>query len=74
MPRKTRRVGKKRKYKKRINVTRKYKFLRGGLGENDYQRIGIHDKYRFGNSGKLIQEKMVDEFKKYVFGSEEHAQ
>lgn len=75
MPRKTRRVSKKRKYKKRINVkrTRKYKLLRGGLGENDYQRIGIHDKYRFG-SGKLLQEKMVNEFEKYVFGSEIHAQ
>jgi hypothetical protein len=74
MPRKTRRVSKKRKYKKRINVTRKYKFLRGGLGENDYQRIGIDDKYRFGNSGELLQEEMVNEFEKYVFGSEEHAQ
>ena len=73
MPRKTRRVSKKRKYKKRINVTRKYKFLRGGLGENDYKRIGIRDKYHFG-SGKLSQEEMVNEFEKYVFGSEKHAQ
>jgi len=73
MPRKTRRVSKKRKYKKRINVTRKYKFLRGGLGKNDYKRIGIRDKYRFG-SGKLPQEEMVNEFEKYVFGSEIHAQ
>jgi hypothetical protein len=68
MPRKTRRVGKKRKYKKRINVTRKYKFLRGGLGENDYQRIGIHDKFSF-----IGPENMIQEFEKYVFGSVEHA-
>ena len=68
MPRKTRRVGKKRKYKKRINVTRKYKFLRGGLGENDYQRIGIHDKFSF-----IGPENMIQEFETYVFGSVEHA-
>jgi hypothetical protein len=70
MPRKTRRVSKKRKYKKRINVkrTRKYKLLRGGLGENDYQRIGIHDKFSFVDTGNMIQE-----FEKYVFGSEQHA-
>ena len=45
-----------------------------GLGENDYAKIGINNNFRFGHSGKLIQEKMVDEFKKYVFGSEENAQ
>ena len=69
MPRKTRRVSKKRKYKKRINVTRKYKLLRGGLGKNDYQRIGIHYKFSFVDTGNMIQK-----FEKYVFGSEEHAQ
>lgn len=78
MWRKTRRVSKKRRRhtKKRRNVkrTHKYKFLRGGLGVNDYANIGISTKFSFSDDGKLIQEKMVDEFKKYVFGSEEHAQ
>ena len=78
MWRKTRRVSKKRRRhtKKRRNVkrTHKYKYLRGGLGENDYANIGISTKFSFSDDGKLIQEKMVDEFKKYVFGSEEHAQ
>ena len=77
MWRKTRRISKKRRRhtKKRRNVkrTHKYKFLRGGLGENDYENIGISTKFSFGNNGKLIQEKMVDEFKTYVFGTEEHA-
>lgn len=76
MPRKTHRVGKKKKnttHKKRKYVIRKYKFLRGGLGENDYAKIGINNNFRFGHSGKLDYEK-IEEFKKYVFGSEEHAQ
>ena len=78
MWRKTRRISKKRRRhtKKRRNVkrTHKYKYLRGGLGVNDYENIGISTKFSFSDDGKLIQEKMVDEFKKYVFGSEEHAQ
>lgn len=76
MPRKTRRVGKKNKnttHKKRKYVIRKYKFLRGGLGENDYAKIGINNKFSFGNPDNLDYEK-IEEFKKYVFGSEEHAQ
>jgi len=76
MPRKTRRVGKKKKnttHKKRKYVIRKYKFLRGGLGENDYAKIGINNKFSFGNPDNLDYEK-IEEFKKYVFGSEEHAQ
>jgi hypothetical protein len=77
MPRKTHRVGKKKKnttHKKRKYVIRKYKFLRGGLGENDYQRIGIHDKFSFGNNPDKLDYKKIEELKKYVFGSEEHAQ
>jgi hypothetical protein len=76
MPRKTHRVGRKKKnttHKKRKYVIRKYKFLRGGLGENDYTKIGINDKFSFGNPDNLEYEK-IEEFKKYVFGSEEHAQ
>ena len=76
MPRKTHRVGKKKKnttHKKRKYVIRKYKFLRGGLGENDYAKIGINNKFSFGDPDKLDYEK-IEEFKKYVFGSEEHAQ
>lgn len=68
MPRKTRRVGKKRRKhtKKRTYVTRKYKFLRGGLGDNYYKNIGIYDKYSFGKE-------MYNVFETYVFGSVEHA-
>jgi len=77
MPRTTRRVGKKKKitHKKRRNVKRtpKYKYLRGGLGVNDYANIRIVDKFSFGNPDKLDNAK-IEEFKKYVFGSEEHAQ
>ena len=77
MWRKTRRLSKKRRRhtKKRRNVkrTHKYKFLRGGLGDNDYANIDIRDKYSFGNPDKLDYEK-IEEFKTYVFGTKEHAQ
>jgi hypothetical protein len=72
MWRKTRRVSKKRRRhtKKRRNVkrTHKYKFLRGGLGDNDYANIGIGDVWSFSDATK------IEEFKTYVFGTEEHAE
>jgi hypothetical protein len=72
MWRKTRRVSKKRRRytKKRRNVkrTHKYKFLRGGLGVNDYANIGIRDVWSFNDATK------IEEFKTYVFGTEEHAE
>ena len=82
MPRKTRRVGKKKKYHKRTYTkkTRKYKILKGGLGRNDYDNIGITDTFifqdgyekKYGNKFSRIDK--INEFKKYVFGSEEHAE
>lgn len=72
MWRKTRRLSKKRRRytKKRRNVkrTHKYKFLRGGLGDNDYVNIGIGDIWSFNDATK------IDEFKTYVFGTEQHAE
>lgn len=69
---------KKRKYIKR---TRKYKILKGGLGSNDYENIGINDTFIFQNEcnqqrgcgDHSSREAKINEFKKYVFGSEEHA-
>ena len=72
MWRKTRRISKKRRRhtKKRRNVkrTHKYKFLRGGLGVNDYANIGIRDSWSFTDTSN------IEEFKTYVFGTEEHAE
>jgi 2-hydroxy-3-keto-5-methylthiopentenyl-1-phosphate phosphatase len=85
MWRKTRRVSKKRRRhtKKRRNVkrTHKYKYLRGGLGENDYANIGIRDTYIFqsgctqpgGGGDKSTRIEKIEEFEKYVFGTMEHA-
>jgi hypothetical protein len=85
MWRKTRRLSKKRRRytKKRRNVkrTHKYKFLRGGLGDNDYVNIGIGDTYVFqsdctqpgGGGDKSTRLEKIEEFKKYVFGTMEHA-
>lgn len=69
---------KKRKYIKR---TRKYKILKGGLGSNDYENIGIKDTFIFQTGCKQpgeggdhsSREDKIKEFEKYVFGSEEHA-
>ncbi len=69
---------KKRKYIKR---TRKYKILKGGLGSNDYENIGINDTFIFQNGCKQLggggdhstRVDKINEFKKYVFGSEVHA-
>ena len=72
MWRKTRRISKKRRRhtKKRRNVkrTHKYKYLRGGLGVNDYANIGIRDSWSFTDTSN------IEEFKTYVFGTEEHAE
>ena len=84
MPRKTRRVGKKKRNtthnkRKGVKRTRKYKILKGGLGSNDYENIGINDKFIFQSgyeriSGNVFsKEDKINEFKNYVFGSEEHA-
>jgi hypothetical protein len=85
MWRKTRRLSKKRRRytKKRRNVkrTHKYKYLRGGLGENDYANIGIRDTYVFqsgctqpgGGGDKTTRLEKIEEFKKYVFGTMDHA-
>jgi hypothetical protein len=85
MWRKTRRLSKKRRRytKKRRNVkrTHKYKFLRGGLGDNDYVNIGIGDTYVFqsgctqpgGGGDHSTKVEKIAEFKKYVFGTMEHA-
>jgi 2-hydroxy-3-keto-5-methylthiopentenyl-1-phosphate phosphatase len=82
MPRKTRRVGKKKKYHKRTYTkkTRKYKILKGGLGSNDYENIGITDTFIFqseckqpgGGGDHSSRENKIKEFEKYVFGSEKH--
>lgn len=69
---------KKRKYIKR---TRKYKILKGGLGSNDYENIGINDTFIFqdkckqpgGGGDHSTRVEKINEFKNYVFGSEEHA-
>jgi hypothetical protein len=69
----------KRKYVKR---TRKYKFLKGGLSDNDKININITDRFIFqdgchqpggGGDNRRRQDK-INEFKKYLFGSEEHAE
>ena len=54
----------------------KYKYLRGGLGDNDSTHIKITDTFRFQNecyqpgSGgdHTTHDNKVKEFKKYVFG------
>ena len=59
----------------------KYKYLRGGLGDNDYKHINITDTFRFqtgcnqigGGGDHTTHDNKVKEFKKYVFGSENHA-
>ena len=61
--------------------THKYKYLRGGLGDNDYKHIKITDTFRFqdesyqlgGGGDHTTHDNKVKEFKKYVFGSEIHA-
>lgn len=86
MPRKTRRVGKKKRNtthnkRKGVKRTRKYKILKGGLGSNDYENIGINDKFIFqsgckqpgGGGDRSSREDKIKEFEKYVFGSEDHA-
>jgi hypothetical protein len=84
MPRKTRRVGKKNKYQKRkyVKRTRKYKFLRGGLSANDKENIEIYDRNIFqsgciqpgGGGDKTTRQYKIIEFKRYLFGSERHAE
>jgi len=84
MRRKTRRHSKKkRQTKKRTNVkkTHKYNFLRGGLGVNDYQNIDINDTFTFqtgctqlgGGGDDSTRHNKINEFKKYVFGTDEHS-
>lgn len=87
MPRKTRRLGKKKRNRthnkrKGVKITRKYKILKGGLGPNDYENIGIKDTFIFQDGCKQLggggdyskrQEKII-EFKNYVFGSARNAQ
>jgi hypothetical protein len=59
----------------------KYKYLRGGLGDNDYKHINVTDTFRFqdgctqigGGGDHTTHDIKVKEFKKYVFGSEKHA-
>ena len=81
---KTRRRGPLKKKKKgtyREKKTHKYKYLRGGLGENDSTHIKITDTFRFqdgsnqigGGGDHTTHDQKIKEFKKYVFGSENHA-
>jgi hypothetical protein len=86
MRKRTRRLIKKKRHhtKKRAYVkkTHKYKFLRGGLGDNDYQNINITDTFIFqtdctqpgGGGDTTTKAEKIIEFKKYVFGTEEHAE
>jgi hypothetical protein len=86
MRKRTRRLIKKKRHhtKKRAYVkkTHKYKFLRGGLGDNDYQNINITDRFIFqtdctqpgGGGDRETKANKITEFKKYVFGTEEHAE
>ncbi len=83
MPRKTRRRRPLKKKKKGTyrEKKHKYKYLRGGLGDNDYKHIKITDTFRFqdgcnqigGGGDRTTHDNKVKEFKKYVFGSENHA-
>ncbi len=83
MPRKTRRRRPLKKKKKGTyrEKKHKYKYLRGGLGDNDYKHIKITDTFRFqsscnqygGGGDYTSHDEKVKEFKKYVFGSENHA-
>lgn len=84
MPRKTRRVGKKKKCQKRkyVKQTRKYKILKGGLGDNDKVNIDITDRIMFqggckqagGGGDHSTRENKIMEFEKYLFGSAIHAE
>jgi len=87
MPRKTQRGNQKRRNtthnkRKGLKRTHKYKTLKGGLGDNDKDNINITDRIIFQSECKQIggggdhstrQEKITD-FKKYLFGSAEHAE
>lgn len=82
MPRKTRRRPLKKKKKGTYREKKhKYKYLRGGLGDNDYKHINITDTFRFqdgctqhgGGGDHTTHDNKVKEFKKYVFGSQNHA-
>jgi len=86
MRKRTRRlIKKKRRHTKKrtyVKKTHKYKFLRGGLGDNDYQNIEITDTFIFqtgctqlgGGGDHETKANKITEFKKYVFGTEEHAE
>lgn len=85
MRKRTRRlIKKKRRHtKKRAYVKKTYKyFLRGGLGDNDYRNINITDTFIFqtgctqpgGGGDHESKANKITEFKKYVFGTEEHAE
>lgn len=85
MRKRTRRLIKKKRHhtKKRTYVKKTHKyFLRGGLGDNDYQNININNRFIFqndrtrpgGGGDTTTKAEKIIEFKKYVFGTEKHAE
>ncbi len=75
---------KKKKYQKRkyVKRTRKYKILKGGLGDNDKVNIDITDRIMFrggcnqagGGGDHSTRENKIMEFERYLFGSAKHAE